>query len=281
MKQGLVLKSDYDSLLASGFFRDLQRDSDQFNFENASLITGYEQKWVANPFRQWSRQWEYPFVYSALQNFLHERSSGQPLQRVLDAGAGFTFLPFTIANQCPLADVVCLDQDRYLESLYSNNRRNFSHVPRFQCGSLDQLPLQDNSVDFLYCISVLEHTRNYTEILHEFRRVLVPGGQFVLTFDLSLDGRSDIPLEEAHRLLGKIHELFDCSVDEVTLPNSVEELAASGCITTSDFKGQPDLLPWKHPRLAEAYASLRSGRMPAFRMKSLTVACFSVRKPAD
>jgi SAM-dependent methyltransferase len=48
--------------------------------------------------------------------------------------------------------------------------------------SLYELPFEDGSFDALVCLSVLEHLRDLTGALDEFRRVLRPGGVAVLGF---------------------------------------------------------------------------------------------------
>jgi ubiquinone/menaquinone biosynthesis C-methylase UbiE len=40
-----------------------------------------------------------------------------------------------------------------------------------------EIPLEDNSVDYINCLGVLHHTTNPDEILLEFKRVLKPGGE--------------------------------------------------------------------------------------------------------
>ena len=66
------------------------------------------------------------------------------------------------------------------------------YTVEFVGADLRKLPQPGNHFDIIYCLSVLEHTRGYPEILLELRRVLRPGGTLVVTFDLSLDGDSDI-----------------------------------------------------------------------------------------
>jgi ubiquinone/menaquinone biosynthesis C-methylase UbiE len=57
--------------------------------------------------------------------------------------------------------------------------------------SIDNIPLCNNEVDTIYCISVLEHIKIDTvkEVFREFRRILKPGGRVVLTMDITMDGR--------------------------------------------------------------------------------------------
>ena len=49
-------------------------------------------------------------------------------------------------------------------------------------GDLANLPLPNESLDFVYCIGVLQHTRNPERIVAELLRCLKPGGEITLTF---------------------------------------------------------------------------------------------------
>jgi hypothetical protein len=145
---------------------------------------------------------------------------------------------------------------------------------------LQKLPVEDQSLDAVCCISVLEHTDNYGEIIDEFCRVLKPGGAFVLTFDLSLDGRFTLPKKTAAQLLEKLKTKFT-PPDDVNLTTELDRMHDSGALTTDYVrKTQPDLLPWSLP--AKIYKSVQDlfkgyGWTGGFR--SRTVFCLDVRKP--
>ncbi len=48
------------------------------------------------------------------------------------------------------------------------------------CGDLEKIPLRDNSVDYILCMVVLEHTKDPKQVLVEFARVLRAGGKLVM-----------------------------------------------------------------------------------------------------
>lgn len=272
MRQGIVIKDDYDDFLRGALFSRMKVWSDRFVSENRSLLDRYQHRWVRDPLHQWSRRWEYPFVYSELMAHAAE----SPVTKVVDAGAGFTFLPFMLKQSIGNVELVCIDQDPQLDAFYSQAKCE-AGCPTFQQGSLSALDMESSSVDVVYCISVLEHTSNYDVILGEFLRVLKPGGRLIFTFDLSLDGFSDIPVEAAFKLCNTVAALFDGEEWLASFPASADALPP-GMLRTDDFLSQPDLLPWKFPRLSGALASIRAGHWPRLRMKSLACACFSVRK---
>src|SRR5687767_7451022 len=50
--------------------------------------------------------------------------------------------------------------------------------PRVQivCDAHDMAPVKSETVDLVYCISVLEHVRDPYQVMREIRRILKPGG---------------------------------------------------------------------------------------------------------
>ena len=156
---------EYRTLESNAFYHELLQASDRFHVKS-------------NPFRQWSRRWEYPWVVERLR-------SG----KILDAGAGFTFFPFYLAERDPAAEIFCVDYEASLALSYAQISAPRVH---FRAGSLQALPFEDETFDSLYCISVLEHTGDYDLVAREFHRVLKPGGQALITFDLCLNGMADI-----------------------------------------------------------------------------------------
>ena len=132
-------------------------------------------------------------------------------------------------------------------------------------------------MDVICCISVLEHTGNYRAILAEFSRVLRAGGLLVLTFDLSLDGKFKLSRQEAKNLLGAIGELFN--IAEIDAAAEMARLDRPNEILSTDLvrRTEPDLLPWKYPKLMAARDLLTGkGWTGGFRSKS--VFCLEARR---
>ena len=78
----------------------------------------------------------------------------------------------------------------------------------------------------------MEHTDNYDQIISEFKRVLKPDGKLIVTFDISLDGKDDIPVDEAEALITVLGNSFETTADDL---QSVTEFAATPYILTTDF----------------------------------------------
>jgi SAM-dependent methyltransferase len=137
--------------------------------------------------------------------------------------------------------------------------------------------LQDGQFDVVYCISVLEHTSDYAEIIESFQRVLRPGGRLVITFDVSLDGSRDISVERGINLLKSLMARYDVAED--VLPDLNAQVSMPDVFTTVRAKDiAPGLLPWKAPSLAYRLKSLITrGRWKSW-PPPLTVFCLSLTK---
>jgi SAM-dependent methyltransferase len=255
---GVPSASDLRLVEESDLFGEMVRASDEWLERNAGLLAPYASKWVSDPLRQWSRRWEYPFVMHAL--------AGCGARHVLDAGSGFTFFPYHLASRTA-ESVYCVDHDD-LADLYARAGEHESNSVVFRRGDLRELPLADGAVDAAYSVSVLEHTTGFDRIVDELHRVLTPGGSLVVTFDVSLDGLSDIPVARAEQLLARLSNVFD----PVDAPRDLDRvLARPGLLTTMYAASvDPSRLPWPHPRLTLLKSAWKQRRLPLARMKKLT-----------
>lgn len=140
-----------------------------------------------NVLKQWSRCWEYPYVYHQLNKCLDIYDKGrEPV--ILDFGCGATFFPFAVASMG--ATVIGSDVDL----TYRNEFALAEKIIKTRKGRVNYLlsnpntiALEDCTVDIIYCISVFEHIpiQMIEVIIDELHRVLKPGGRLILTFDLS------------------------------------------------------------------------------------------------
>jgi SAM-dependent methyltransferase len=76
------------------------------------------------------------------------------------------------------------------------------------------IALETESVDVFYCISVLEHIPDFQDVIAEVRRVLRPGGLFVLTFDVDLRGNGELGPASYTRLMDALHASFSMIYSE-------------------------------------------------------------------
>lgn len=79
----------------------------------------------------------------------------------------------------------------------------------FITGSAESIPLEDNSVDIVVSFETIEHIPDYRKFLDEVKRVLVPGGQFIVSTpnDPEFPEGNHFHLHEFG--LGELQELLD------------------------------------------------------------------------
>jgi SAM-dependent methyltransferase len=250
-----------------------------FLSQHAPAMQKYGKHWGLDPYKLWSRRWEYPFAAQRLISFSERRPPG-PL-RVLDAGSGVTYFPYFVLENVPQAEFICCDYDPSYVTMFDeiNGARGTQQV-RFLQASLQKLPLEPASLDAVCCISVLEHTDNYGEIVDEFARVLRPGGVFLLTFDLSLDGKFTLPKPMAAELLRMVMDRFRVP-DGFDPPRELDRMSEPGILTTDYVRmTEPNLLPWSTPaRVYKAVTDLFQGRGWTAGFRSRTIFCLDCVKP--
>jgi len=276
LRSGVPLLVDVEALADDPFFREMQAFSQSFLSTCRPAQRWYGRRWCADPLQAWSRRWEYPFVASRVAAFADRRSGGG--LTILDAGSGVTFFPYYLTRQMPGSRVICCDGNTgYGRALARINRLLGSSDVDFANCMLQELPLPADSIDAIYCVSVLEHTDDYEAILAEFGRVLRPGGMLALTFDLSLDGKGRIDRPAARRLLDLVKSRFELDAT-LDVAKELDRLDRPEEILTTDYvrSHQPELLPWKHPLLKSAYDLLR-GKGWSSGFFSLSCFCMEAR----
>ena len=157
--------------------------------ENSHEVAGYRLSagW-------WSRHYEYPWALK------HADADST----VADMGTGYSPRPF----RHMLADVC--------EKVYAvdSNPKLLDMPMKPNCepmvARMEDVPIEDDSLDAIFCISVLEHCRNNLDILKEFHDVLRPGGKLICTFDVPYD--DDVPLGKWEGIrIEEMQKVFDAS----------------------------------------------------------------------
>lgn len=265
---GLVKIQQYDQLVQGDFFKEVEAFSDDFIGKVGPLIQSYNIRWVADPFHQWSRQWEYPYIISRAQTVDQDAT-------IIDLGAGVSFLPYYLKEKLGLQNITAVDYDKSLNGLYEKVNEKIGDSITFQSGDMRNLSnIADESVDFAYSVSVLEHTDSYPTVLKEVYRILKPGGKLSLTFDISLDGLDDIPLKRAQQLVSSLEEIFGTSLGL----NLEQEIVNPGLVISRNMaKRNKKLMPWKYPLLNIVRHFVNYGR-PGYLYKNLTFCCVTVAK---
>jgi SAM-dependent methyltransferase len=254
---GIPSLADLDAVQATDLYREMRRYSERFLTAVRRPLRWYRWSPRRNPLLHWSRRWEYPFAAEHVLREAARRRDGRT--RVLDAGSGVTFFPFFLAQHLPDGEVVCCDSNRRYVRLF----RRIGQVLDapdvwFVPSELEDLQIENDSVDAVVCLSVLEHTDRHAEILDALRRVLRPGGRLILTFDVSLDGRGALSRERAGRLLSLAAERFEPPEGFDADAQFARLDRPDGLLTTDHIRAtEPERLPWPHPFLKSVVDLLR------------------------
>ncbi|MDE2875373.1 MAG: class I SAM-dependent methyltransferase [Gemmatimonadota bacterium] len=273
LRDGVPRKDECDAVLQSAAFREMDTFSTDFLEMNRGVLAGYNAKWGAdNPLHSWSRQWEYPYVFGKVAEVVRAR----PRARILDAGSGATFMPFYLRRCFEGTTVACCDTDDTLTDVFASLNGNMKGDVEFSAADIRELPYRDRSFDLIYCVSVLEHTDSYEDILNEFSRVS-NGAGMAITFDVGLDGTRDMRMEDLDRLLKALETVFDEGPDHGRTVK--RQLSNPDILTTRAV--DPRLLPWRGPPLLHRLKSSLANRRLVPWPPLLTVCCLSGGRSAD
>jgi SAM-dependent methyltransferase len=227
--------------------------------------------WPRDPLHDCIRVWEYPFVYHHLQ--LHSGSlSGHPLPEVVDLGSGATFFPFAVARLG--WRVIAVDADSRATSSVDRAIGRVSAGGGAVTSLLSDarsIALETESVDCVYCVSVLEHIPDFEGVISEVRRILRPDGLLVLTFDVDLRGNWELGPASYGRLSDALQASFSLVYPEkvvhplrvLTTDNSIYPMYPRRSIL------DPLITPLRHS-LRSAYNRLRGRQLPSGRLLAST-----------
>jgi SAM-dependent methyltransferase len=272
---GIPLESDYRELIKSNIFTEMEKYSEKILSTNKNALLEYIRKWVEDPLHQWSRQWEYPFVFNKINEVIQKKSS----VKILDAGSGVTFFPYYVKNLFEDTTISCCDFDNMLTGIYQQININEDKSVEFSHTDLRELPYESESFDMIYCISVLEHTDDYEKIIEGFYKILRPGGILTVTIDISLDGTRDIDVIKGTKLLNSLDKNFDMDSDfSLDLKSHI---SIPGIFTTQIAANiNPVLLPWKYPSFFDRLKAKIVNRQSSSWPPPLTVFCLNLTKPS-
>lgn len=223
LKTGIPTINDYNKLLETALFGEMQDYNGQFLSKYGKTLGSYSNRWAADPFHQWSRQWEYPYVYYSLLEAIEGKNAF-----VLDAGSGCTFFPFYAATKQNW-QIHCCDIDASLIPLFKLISDNEKAPVSFRLCDLDRLQYSNHIFDAVYCISVLEHVNNPERTVNELKKVLKNNGLFVLTFDVELTFAG---LKKTRQIIGYLSDKF-VPKDELSL--DLEKILHDKTILTTTY----------------------------------------------
>lgn len=126
-------------------------------------------------------------VDSQLDDALRRLGSALPqsIDRILEVGCSTGFKTFALQHRFPNAAVAGVDPDADGIALARGmaarlDAARFPRTPTFTEAVGENLPIDDNSIDLIVCITTIEHVANVDDCLAEMARVLRPGGVLYL-----------------------------------------------------------------------------------------------------
>jgi SAM-dependent methyltransferase len=140
---------------------------------HSSQIEGYSlpEKW-------WSRRYEYPWACQQISEN----------EVVVDAGCGDIHpLKYILADRVKAIYAIDNDMAAIREARKDHDKPSINYL----IGDLRKIALKNESIDSVFCISVLEHLdrKAFAASLQEFLRILKPEGRLILTVDLPFKER--------------------------------------------------------------------------------------------
>ena len=83
--------------------------------------------------------------------------------------------------------------------------------------SAGELPIPAASMDAVYSVSVLEHMPNPVPVVAEIARIMRPGGLFVLTMDIDVEGATGVAAAHFDALRADVDHAFTWEYAERTI----------------------------------------------------------------
>ncbi|HVF21923.1 MAG TPA: class I SAM-dependent methyltransferase [Pyrinomonadaceae bacterium] len=175
----------------------LDRISVSFELPDHSDVNELRYPWsrgmLSKPSFYAARMWEYPYAILAAEL--------SPGLKVADVGCGMTAFTIYLKEQAG-CDVTGIDPDVFEAGLrYKGHGVSEEFIKRtgikFLRGDMTEVPLESDSQDRAFSISVMEHVPPDVRRrgMQELARILKPGGRAILTVDMSMWFAMNRPLE--------------------------------------------------------------------------------------
>jgi ubiquinone/menaquinone biosynthesis C-methylase UbiE len=131
---------------------------------------------------------------------------------IVDAGTGVGVVAQQMA-EIAVRDLIAprlilLDASKERLQVAQNRLAHYACDQSFLKCELENIPLPDSSVDYLFCRFVFEYLSNPKNVFSEFMRILKPGGKLVIG-DLDNNAITHYPLED------NLQWQLDCIVREI------------------------------------------------------------------
>ena len=141
-------------------------------------------RWANSYDRSWLGELVFfPSLRACREEIIHwQQQRGERPYRLLDVGCGTGNLLLTIAEDKQAEEVVGLDYSPEMVRRVEAKIIRSPHAKRLRVmrGDAEKLPCEDSSLDAVTCCNSFHHYPHQAAVIHEFHRVLRPGGLLIL-----------------------------------------------------------------------------------------------------
>ncbi len=160
-------------------------------------------EWTGERFLPWIK--EATLAYEHLHRYAYAATFA-PGKRVLDLACGEGYGSKMLAETA--ASVVGVDVDAGVMAHAA--AKYGSSNPRFVTGSITAVPIPENhSFDLIVCFEAIEHIEDHERLLQEVKRLLKPGGTFIVSTPNKVIYHDESPEENPFHLKELYFEEFD------------------------------------------------------------------------
>lgn len=149
------------------FFEKKIRSQKKWERKKQELVTAYET--CQNVYQYKEKNEKHPFVNYIIKNISKNES-------ILDVGCGNGWLSSLLLNKYK---VIAVDISKVMIEECKKKFKNEQKI-KFYNSFVEELPLENASVDNVIMFDVLEHCVDVKRVLKEINRVLKPGGQLFI-----------------------------------------------------------------------------------------------------
>ena len=209
---GLANKNDFNDSIWKEIFVEMEQYQKNF-LVNEKNFRSTQYKWPGDALHNWSRIWEYPYVYFHLSRFVTD----QYKTKIVDIGSGVTYFTPYLAEKKFFISATDIDPITKTDLSKALNLMNIDEKSaEVTTCTADRLPYDDKTFDIAISISVIEHVEDYESTIKEIHRILNDNGKLILTLDIDLNGNHELKPERFITFMKIINRYFKVIVNEKT-----------------------------------------------------------------
>jgi len=183
-------------------------------------------------FEQVAQQWDamrQSFFSENVREVAYATANVQAGKLAADIGAGTGFITEGLARKG--LRVIAVDQSEAMLEAMKRKLKEFNVVD-YRVGESERLPIEDETVDYVFANMYLHHVETPSEAIREMARVLSAGGKAVIT-DLDEHGFEFLKTEHHDRWMGFNREEIKQWFEKAGLRNVRVDCVGESCCAES------------------------------------------------